>query len=466
MGPDRFAEPGKSARKRLLDYLSIFAVFFSASCGVDQIDERPTRRPNVIVVSIDSLRADHVGAYGYSKPTTPRIDAFRHDAILFREAISQAPSTLPSHASILSSLIPTHHGASVANSFGIDPSVPLLTERLAEADYATASFNGGIQLDPIYGLDRGFDRYEAARPSTAGANVLVEPKDKFDFVVDASMEWIDSHRESSFFLFLHTYEMHHPYTPEPEILALFEDDYAGPLPAQISVNLLEAINAGEIAFDTSDLNHIISAYDAELHSVDMAFGRLIDFLRKENLYDASLIIVTSDHGEEFGEHGMIGWHSHTLYDELLKVPLVLKLPDSEAAGTIVETQANGIDLAPTILERVGLDVPPSFEGKSLLGRVCKESAVARHSVSQRDVPLPASISSIRSNDWKWLDGGLFDLDADPDETIDVSKQNPTVAADLARQLDAFVGARPPTASHVVVPDRDLIENLRALGYAE
>ena len=427
---------------------------------------RTTPSPNVILISVDTLRADHLGCYGYFKDTTPRIDDFRGDAALFEEAIAHAPSTLPSHASIFTSLLPSHHGASVANSFGVDPGAITLTEVLKAEGYATASFNGGIQLDPIYGLDRGFDVYVAARPSVAIAELLVEPVDMFDHVVDEAIRWIETSRDEPFYLFLHTYELHHPYTPKPEFLELFAADYDGSLPNDISVDLLKRINDGEVELAAGDLAHIINTYDAELRSVDAAFGRLIDFLRDEGLYDNAIIVLTSDHGEEFGEHGFVGWHSHTLYDELLRVPLIIKLPGSEHAGASADSQVRGIDVAPTILEKLGLDAPSSFEGTSLLGPLAGSPNVPQHAVSRKDVLVTDDFASIRTRDWKWFRGHLFDLANDPGEENEDSKANETVAASMEEKLDELVGARPIPPPHVVKPDPELLERLRSLGYIQ
>lgn len=369
-------------RALLLPALGILSTLAaSGSC-------REAQRHNVILISIDTLRADHLGCYGYQRNTTPRIDAFRRAATLFEQAFAQAPSTLPSHASIFTSLLPSHHGASVANSSGVDPGAVTLAEILKREGYETASFNGGIQLDPLYGLARGFDTYVSARPSVASADLLVDPVDRFDHAVTEGMEWMRDRKAKPLFMFLHTYETHHPYTPDPALLALMDPDYDGSLPDDIGVDLLKRINDGEMEIDDADLDHVIAAYDAELRSVDAAFGKLVDFLQQEGLYDDAVILVTSDHGEEFGEHGFVGWHSHSLYDELLRVPLLVKLPGSRGGERSVAAQVRGIDLAPTILDELGLTIPESFEGTSLLPAIVGSGDVPEYAVSQKDVPIP------------------------------------------------------------------------------
>jgi arylsulfatase A-like enzyme len=439
-----------------------FALLLTALLGSGACRDAP--RPNVILISIDTLRADHLGCYGYARNTSPAIDAFRRDAVLFEQSIAHAPSTLPSHASIFTSLLPSHHRASVARSSGMDPAAPTLPEILREAGYQTASFNGGIQLDPLYGLARGFETYESARPSVASAEVLVDPVDRFDHAVARAAEWIRGRKPGPFFLFLHTYEIHHPYTPDPERLDPMDAGYFGSLPDQISVELLTRINAGELEIDDADRAHIVAAYDAELASVDAAFGRLVELLRTEGLYEESIVVVTSDHGEEFGEHGFVGWHSHSLYDELLRVPLLIKLPGSRSAGLSIAAQVRGIDLAPTILEELTLPIPDSFEGESLVSAIARKGNPADHAVSQKDVAVPEDEASIRTLEWKWTQGRLFHLASDPLETVDVSEANRATSEALSRALDGILKARSTPPDHHVEPDEELLEKLRSLGY--
>jgi arylsulfatase A-like enzyme len=339
-----------------------------------------------------------------------------------------------------------------------------LAEILKRGGYETASFNGGIQLDPLYGLARGFDTYVSARPSVASADLLVDPVDRFDHAVTEGMEWMRDRKAKPLFMFLHTYETHHPYTPDPALLALMDPDYGGSLPDDIGVDLLKRINDGEMEIDDADLDHVIAAYDAELRSVDAAFGKLVDFLEQEGLYDDAVILVTSDHGEEFGEHGFVGWHSHSLYDELLRVPLLVKLPGSRGGGRSVAAQVRGIDLAPTILDELGLTIPESFEGTSLLPAIVGSSDVPEYAVSQKDVPIPDEEASIRTLAWKWSRGRLFHLPSDPLETTDVSQANLDTAQGLSGALDGLLKARPQPPRYHVEPDEELLKKLRSLGY--
>ena len=440
---------------------------------------------SVVLVSIDTLRADHLGCYGYEPPTSPRVDAFSQEALLFERSIAGAPSTLSSHAVMLTSLIPPHHGASIARSTALAPGHLTLAEILRGHGYATASWNGGIQLDALYGLDQGFDRYHSAsregRPETSAHG----PLDRLEPAVAAGLGWIDGLAPGlPFFLFLHSYEVHHPYTPDPELRALFGRT-ATRLADEVSVEDLERFNRGEWELEPGDLEHVIAAYDAEIRSADRAFGQLVDGLRERGLLDRTVVLLTSDHGEELGEHGVVGWHSHTLFDELLHVPLLVRLPNGRRGGERVPEQVAGLDLAPTILAAVGIEPPPVFEGRSVLGLTRGAPPDERKVLSARDLREPAHRISLRGGGWKWIrqdrfrrrdgerrwmeDGQLFDLGRDPGETENVRDSSPSTRAReraMRRQAEAWAAARRPVAEAARTPDSTLTRQLRALGYLE
>ena len=313
------------------------------ACASGRASPRPP--PAVVIVSVDTLRPDHLGCYGYAKPTSPRIDDFRREAVLLRRVVAAAPSTLASHAAMFTSLGTQHHGASVAAGSALYPGVTTLAERLKLAGFATASFNGGGQLHRSWGLDRGFDTYESATDSSS-AEI---GEDTLAGQVERARPWLESVAARPFFLFLHTYEVHHPYTPSPERLQAMEASYAGTLPPTISIRLLEKINSGQHVLRPGDLAHIVAAYDAEIASADEGFGRLLALLRRLGRYDSSIVVLTSDHGEAFGERGRVGWHGDSLYDEQIAVPLVVRMPGGRLAGRTLEAQVRLIDLAPSLL---------------------------------------------------------------------------------------------------------------------
>jgi arylsulfatase A-like enzyme len=401
---------------------------------------------SVILISIDTLRADHLGCYGYGDDTSPHIDKFAKDSVLFKETIVQAPSTLPSHASIFTSLIPSHHGAFFALKTNISEDAVMMSEIFQKHGYRTVSYNGGGQVDGKFGFYRGFDVYESM-----GGN--------FDVHVDKAIEWLENNPDEKYFMFLHTYEVHHPYTPKKVYLDLFEDGYDGNLPMDISKDLLKQINQKNLVIDDRDREHIIDTYNAEIYSMDAAFGRLITFLKKENLYDGTVIIFTSDHGEEFGEHGWMGWHSHTLYDELLRVPLIIKFPNQKRSGKTVKMQVRSIDILPTLLDIVDIPSLETFEGVSLIGFKGKEELYA---ISQRDTPTDTHPISVRTSKWKLYDNLLFDLEKDPQELQNIT--NPSIFGEL-EYVKKYILSRGVTPSvQEIELHKELIEDLKSLGY--
>lgn len=260
--------------------------------------------------------------------------------------------------------------------------------------------------------------------------------------------------------------MHHPYTPVPWRLARFDAGYSGPLPGRIEVELLTDINEGRRKIDSRDLQHIVAAYDAEISSMDHAFGFLIDALKARDLYRNTLIVFTSDYGEELGEHGRVGWHSHALYDELLRVPLLIKMPGLRHAKEEVRAAVRSIDIAPTILAVAGLESPESFEGQSLLPFMEMRQERGLGAISWRETMAfeTGTFSSIRAGDWKLHGERLYNLRLDPGEQRDLSAEQPKVRRELERQLDGFIARRAPLRSETARIDAKTRESLHSLGY--
>ncbi|HVT16706.1 MAG TPA: sulfatase [Thermoanaerobaculia bacterium] len=407
---------------------------------------------DVILVSIDTLRADHLGCYGYRRPTTPHIDRFRRDAVLFSEAIAHSSSTLVSHASIMTSLLPQQHGASHGEKIALAEQWPTLAEILRRQGFRTVSFNEGGLIAAEFGIGHGFEVYHSSTRYV------------FSDVVDQAIGWMRGQPSARpLFLFLHTYEVHHPYRPPPADLAVMETGYAGPLPAGgTEMDVLTAINDGRLRIDGRDLAHIVATYDGDIHAMDRAFGRLTAFLEEQGRYEHALIVFTSDHGEEFAEHGKVGWHSHTLYDELLRVPLLIKFPHAARAGETVAAQVRGIDIAPTVLAALGIPAPGTFRGADLMPLVLGRPEAPRLVVSRRDA---STSTSIRSRRWKLYDGRLLDLAADSGEKVDVAAAHPRIAAALAQQLAALAAEDPAAGRGPWVElSAEAQARLRALGY--
>jgi arylsulfatase A-like enzyme len=448
--PSRGKHPARRVSGALAAALAAGALL--AGCG--------GRRPDIVLISIDTLRADHLGCYGEKLPTSPHLDAFRADSVMFRTVEAQAPSTLASHASLFTSELPAHHGASFARLTALPDSAVTLAEVLAREGYRTVGLTAGGQLDPVFGVGQGFQTYRAEtekrRPGAFARRVA------------EGLRELDASDRRPLFLFLHTYETHHPYTPAPGILKRLDPGYRGRLGDRISIPFLEEVNAGRIRLDAADVRHVERAYSAEIVSADRGFGQLIDGLRERHRYRDTLIVVTSDHGEEFDEHGTLGWHSHTLYEELLRVPLLVHLPGGADAGREVALPVRSIDIAPTILELAGVASPDTFDGRSLVPLMRGEDLPELPQVAELDddAPPAEAATSVRFRGWKLIGTRLFDLGADPGEQVSRSGDDTARWAEMIRIANAALAHRPGASTPGVHLDEKFERELRALGYLD
>jgi arylsulfatase A-like enzyme len=310
-------------------------------------DRRPPLDPcldcNVVVLSVDTLRADHVGALGYKTPTTPEIDALAARGVLFENAISQSSWTRPAHMSIFTGLHPREHGfVALADTRRLDDSIPTLASVLRDHGYNTAAFVGGVNLAATYGFDRGFDLYR-----TNGKYF----RDNFE----DTRYWLDHERKGKFFLFVHGYDAHTPYITDPidrQAIALDESIPAEPF--------------GEVCRRDGPVSRIdpfVREYDGAVHRADRYVGKIVRELGQRGLLDRTIVVVLSDHGEEFLEHGRC-FHIATLHREVLHVPLVIVAPGL-APRRVAAAVSASVTIAPTVMELLGIDGHP-FPGPSLL----------------------------------------------------------------------------------------------------
>ncbi|MBS3148268.1 sulfatase [Candidatus Woesearchaeota archaeon] len=302
---------------------------------------------NVIYISIDCGRRDHFSCYGYPDTTTPNIDRFSKKSTLFRNAFTQAPSTLPSHSTLFTSTYPSVHEAEISTGKALPKTIPTIASILQHAGYATASFNGGAQLDPSWKLDRGFDTYQTGKS-------LVNN-------IELAIDWVKDNKSTQFFLFLHGYDVHKRLKlMGPRFLAQFDNaEQAEKERAALNERLKKNPTASE-----EDKRKYLLLYDDNLELVDTALGHLFTFLDEIDLSENTIIVIFADHGEELGERSSVALHSHTLYDELLRVPLLLKIPGTEQKE--IDNPVGLIDVTPTILETLGIDIPQIMQGKSVL----------------------------------------------------------------------------------------------------
>jgi len=386
------------------------------------------RDPNapVVLISIDTLRSDHVPAYGYRGVETPHLDRFRRDAILFGHAYSPCPMTLPSHLTMLTGLQPPEHGVRSNIGFAFrsadHASLPTL---LKKQGYATGAAISAYVLRGETGLAAAFDSYEDSIDARPGA-AFAEFQRPGQTTEALAREWVQARRDAPFFFFLHLYEPHVPYVPpEP-----FRSRY--PL-----------------------------AYDGEIAAADAIVGEFLDFLRAAGIYDRALVVVTSDHGEGLGDHGE-EQHSVLLYREVLQVPLLLKLPRSQRGGETIDAPAQLADLLPTVTEALGLEAPPAAKGVSLL-RLPPSRSLYAETLYPRIQLGWSDLRSLVDERYHFIDGPrpeLYDLAQDPHETRDRASVDASVASRMRSEL-ARVPAGPTTPGDV---DREAAERLATLGY--
>jgi arylsulfatase A-like enzyme len=412
------------------------------------------KTPGVVLVSIDTLRRDHVGAYGYGRPTTPRLDALARRGILAQDAVSNSSWTLPAHLSMLTSVDPGAHGG-VDMNHAFNRRVPTLPALLRQAGFATQAITSHLYVSAVYGLDDGFDHldFHQDRKATDVAN--------------RAMDVLDRIGDRPFFVFLHFYDPHWHYDPPESTRRLFEAPYSG----TISGRLQDFSRRDRKSVSEADLAHLLALYDGEIRYVDDELGRVLDHLRARGLDRGTLVVVTSDHGEEFLEHG--SWeHQKTLYEEVVRIPLLLAGP--RVPSRRETSPASLLDVAPTVLAWAGLPVPAAMRGRSLLG-----PGVIREAYGETDhtvdgtrklflrggekrwkaiLSLDPKDASVRKEEW-------YDLAVDPGESR--STPPPPAVADPARRLalERWKVARGLGAgAPAVMLSPEQRERLRALGY--
>ncbi|MCP5057303.1 MAG: sulfatase [bacterium] len=486
--------------------LATGAAVLVAVAGLVGPREGGTERPNFLLISVDTLRADHVGAYRYERATTPHLDQLAKGGALFESAYAQSSWTLPSHVSMLTGLDPDAHGVLTARD-RIDPRLATLAEHLSQAGYWTGAWVGTPRWGYVgaqYGFDAGFDSYRhSPHPKRFRSSWLVRKLDSwlsrkfFRDVgnareeVDSVLEWLHGARRTPFFLFVHFYDVHSkaaslPYeAPEPFFDRFCDsgiESFDGCEAGLCASNRLVAMARGEARrFDASELDQVRCLYDGGVAFVDDEIGRLFEALRGAELWKQTVVIVTSDHGEGFFEHGS-SLHA-TLHDEITRVPLVVRLPGG-GVGKRVRGVVSLTDLVPTVLELAGADVDPLRQGRSLVpvlqgGRddvgnaaVAFDSGPKWAMIRRGDQKLIQFLSS--GNARPRVDSELYNLALDPHERRNRARGKPRQVERLRAELrgrrqlgrsfhQTVLGGVPATSVDVGEEER---KRLRALGYVE
>jgi len=401
-----------------------YALFILAvvSCQIiawAQPSTTKTSHPDVFLITIDTLRADHVGCYGYKDVETPALDSLAADGIRFTHAYTHSPITNTSHTTILTGLLPSVHGVT---DFGIPLSPQHVTwaELLKKQGYQTAAFIGAVILDSNQlapGLDRGFDYYDNFPAKTDSKERWGRVERRGMTVVEHAESWFHQHSTAPRFVWVHLYDPHDPYEPPPP----FAEKYA---------------------------QHL---YDGEIAYADFALGHFIATLKKAGAYDNSIIIISGDHGEGLGEHGE-ETHGLFLYDSTLHIPLVIKLPANSHHGLVIDSLVRTTDILPTVLSLTNTPAPPELNGESLVPYFQNESQPARSLFGETDYPLRwgwAPLRALREQNAKLIEAPrpeFYDLAADPHELKNLFSSHSTEVAALQSEMAKWKAKLPPPSA--------------------
>lgn len=352
--------------------LALILTALLAGCDGDAGGDGPYDAPalpkgprTVVLISLDTLRPDRLGLYGGAPEVSPVMDSLGPEAVVFDQAVAPAPWTLPSHMTMLTGLDPVAHGV-INHGQRLSPDVTTLAEALQAAGYTTGAFTDGGFVSAKYGFDQGFDHYDDTRASLPGE------VDGFPRSMPRALDWLAQHYAKDLFLFLHTFDAHTPYDEvAPDILEQFR---ARPTPDGDDDHALHALSylfkQGHVGVtDYPRMANLLNDYDAGVHEADLWLGRLRESLQQQGRWDGALIIITSDHGESFYDHGLHVGHGLTLLNDELSIPLIVKLPVGEGGGRRFDDLVSLVDIARTVLEVEGLESTPMAQGESLLGLV-------------------------------------------------------------------------------------------------
>jgi len=459
-------------------------------------------KKNVLLITIDSLRADHMSCLGYHRKTTPNIDRLAKEATLFSQAIANAHNTRTSFPAIFSSTYPLMYKDSASNYFKpLSPLRVMIAEVLKEYGYSTAAFHSTPLLSQYYGYNRGFDFFkdhgatefqedkilkrldmscedttEVKIPKRSvkaslrrilsknkymykiASNVfhflrnmigkVTLPYEKAEIVTQEALFWLYKHHNTNFFLWIHYMDVHSPYLPSKEYLQKFR---SGNISRKEMIRLCKwaDMSLDPNTISETDLRKLIDLYDATISYVDDNIKLLIDGLKEMDVYDETLIIITADHGEEFKEHGGFG-HFAKLYDELIHIPLIIKVPMLK--GRVVEDIVQHLDIAPTILDFLRIQKPRSYQGRSLIPLIKryegheekKEEGVISETLHNHGrIPIDGKghrLISYRTREWKFIYNEennhceLYNLEDDPNETENIYKEEREMAKIFERKI--------------------------------
>lgn len=456
-----------------------------------------TGMPNILLVTVDTLRDDHLPPYGYGRDTAPLFTRFAAEGALFLNALASAPFTQPATASLLTGLHPHTHGVrNHPNILGENHET--LAESAARAGYRTAAFSSQGLLLPRWGFGQGFALFErVGTPNRFQVGLLGRALDRaglrpvernFDAraVTERALRWLGEEAETPFLLWLHYLDPHHPYEPPPEYARRFDRHGGGPLEDPLWPDGRRKIF--DLSMPPEEVERYVDRYDGEIRYTDDQIARVAARLEEMGLLDETIVVLTSDHGESLGEHGLYFAHTHYLYEPSMSVPLLLRYPPAIPPGTVVEPVVRLVDLAPTLLDLAGIAPIEGGEGRSLLPAIRGEKEGARIAFGENGRTIFGGSSEenprwmvegdagrwsmARTGDYKLIriphPAGpvyeLYDLRADPGEKRDIAAEAPEIVRLLAEALGEWMAEDPGVSVvHDEVDDQTL-QDLRSLGY--
>jgi arylsulfatase A-like enzyme len=433
---------------------------------------RAGSRPSVILVSIDTLRADRLlGAQG--AVTMPRLHALLGEGTVFSQATSAAPWTLPSHVSLFTSLLPFDHGVRWPRN-AISSGRSTLAERFRDAGYRTAAFTGGVYVAAHFGLGQGFEIYEDHDEEKEGGSAGI---------FSSALRWVRGHRGTPFFLFVHTYEPHTPY----RCASVLSRGRLGPV---FRTEDVAAAQSGRLILTEEERRYVVSLYDGDVRDADGHVSDFLEDLRRDGVLDDAVLIVLSDHGEDLWNHDVTRspGHGHALYEELVHVPLAVRAPGRVRAGTTLTTPVSLLDVAPTLLDLCGLRADPAHRGRSLAEALRTGKEPESRAVSSESVQYGPDRFAVRRGDLKVIvtphpdrvhydvhldvrPVEMFDLAVDPLERDPASGRAapgavPVLDSAVTRARAALRGRGPGAEEGAEALPEDLRERLRSLGYVQ
>lgn len=485
--------PGRRIASRviLVGWLVIPAVLVGCRRSGQDWESRPATGTgdagiqHVVLISIDTLRADHLRCYGHPFVKTPNIDRLAAEGILFEQHISAAPTTLNSHTSLMTGTWPHTHGTA-RNGFVVHDKNVMLAEVLGKAGFTTAAFVGAFPLHSRFNFGQGFDIYDEAFDVLMSVAPVDQDQRSAEAVTDRVLAWLDENDAERIFLFVHYFDVHWPYAPPPPYDLKYRSNDMPIGGSLMEIRLIRDALTRDAKSMPKQNAALDELYSGEVSYTDEHVGRLLDSLRERGILEKSLVILTSDHGEAMNEHWEKWNHGQSTYETTVRTPLIIRQPGGRGGGTRVGVLASNIDVVPTVLDRLGVACPVRVEGVSLAPLLDGGKGRVRNTVfSEATKPWSAEeesdgvwwnarkCRSIRTEGWKYIyqpvsgASELYEISADPEEErnllVDPSEASLKRAADLRRRLETWAASAAPLPSQMD-DSLETAEKLRHIGY--